>query len=216
VDHIQYINGNDGVKLSLSRLYHSYNDNKHLEFYPNAIGNLDSTIELVNSLISNILKPWAPKVKRFGFKEIDPVSIQTLEYLKEIYQQGIFIFCFRDPLFQWPSLLKLNWPIYKDKNVNFFLDQYYRMSKTYLEFALKYGIKAFIENNDLRDEVKVNEIIKYLNIPKIDFSLINNDVGSFEGIKEELTALEEEMILDSKAYQNYLEMRSISQSFYKI
>jgi hypothetical protein len=195
-------------------MYHSYKDNKHDEFYPNAVGNLQSSIELINCTISNFLKPWAPKVKRFGFKDIDPVYIQTLEYLKETYPQSIFIFCFRNPLTQWPSVFKLDWPISRTKEVNAFLKLYNDMAKTYIEFARKHGINAFIENNDIRDESKINHIINYLNIPKIDSSLINSNIGSFENQKEELTTLEKDIIINSEAYINYFEMQKISTYFY--
>ncbi|MDB5118017.1 MAG: sulfotransferase family protein [Mucilaginibacter sp.] len=213
INQMKKVNSDDNVKLSLSRMYHSYNDNKHLEFYANAIGNLDSSIEMVSSAISNILKPWAPGVKRFGFKDIDPVSSQTLGYLKEIYPQSIFMFCFRDPLTQWSSICKLDWPMSKTRDVKAFLDRYHLMASMFLQYAEKNDINAFVENNDLRNEARVNLIMKYLNIPKIDSSLINVTVGSLAGDK--LTPIEKETILKSEAYKDYKEMRKISSAFYE-
>jgi len=199
-----------GVKQALKAMYLSYIENKHLSFYPNATGNLDSTIEVSNSLISNLLKPWAPKLKRFGFKEIDHISIPLLEHLKEIYPQSIFIFCFRDPVKQWPSLCKLKLEISTD--LDLFLRQYESMATNYLKFARKHGIKVFVESSDLRDVKKVGQIMKYLNITEIDTSLIDVTVHTIK--PKRLSKADTEKILNSPAYISYLKMRKVSKSFY--
>jgi hypothetical protein len=200
----------DGIKKALKSMYFSYVENKHLSFYPNAVGNLDSTIELSNSLISNFLKPWAPKVKRFGFKEIDSIPIMLLEHLKEIYPQCIFIFCFRDPVKQWPSLCKLKLEVSAD--LDLFLRQYESMATNYMKFARKHGIKAFVESTDLRDIKKVDQIIKYLNITKIDTSLIDVTVHTIK--PKRLSKSEIDKIINSPAYKSYLKMQKVSRSFY--
>jgi len=211
INHMKHVRDSDLVKFSLTNMYNSYNDNKHLVSYPSAIGNLDTSAELINATISNILKPWAPKVKRFGFKEIELTPVQTFDHLREIYPQSYFIFGFRNPLTQWPSVCKLDWPISKD--LKLFLNKYSKIATYYIEFAKTHNINAFIENNDLRDIDKVNEIIKYLNIPAIDVSLIDVTIHSLKG--EKLTPEEVETILSSTAYEKYLEMQKISESFYK-
>jgi hypothetical protein len=193
-------------------MYDSYQNNKHLKFYPNAIGNLDETIEIINSSISTILKPWAKELKRFGFKDIEVNNIQTLDYLKEIFEQSLFTFCFRDPIKQWPSVRKAGWWLYS-KDINSFLDEYYRLSNIYLEFAFKNSINAFIENTDLRDLSKIKTIISYLNIREIDTSIIDVTVSSAN--ESHISEEEKSIILNSNAYPNYLKMRAISQSFYE-
>ena len=193
INHMKTYRDNDFVKASLTHMYDSFTSNKHLSFYPNAIGNLDSTINIINSSLSNMLKPWAPALKRFGFKDIEVKNIHTLEYLKEIFPQSFFLYCFRNPLTQWPSVHKLEdwWPY--GKEVQAFLDEYYRLSNIYLDFASKTG-NIFIENNDLKNEDKVKKIIHHLNIPKIDYSLINVTVSSVKG--SDLSKAEEDTILN--------------------
>jgi len=209
--HTKSLAKNESIKTALNTMYHSYVDNKHTLFYANAVGNLDSSINMLNSSISNLLKPWAPKLKRFGFKEIDNMPTPMLKHLKEIYPNSLFAFNFRNPLLQWPSLSKLQLPI--SSNIDLFLDKYNKMAIDYIAFAKKYKIKAFVENDDLRDIEKVNTIIDYLDISEIDTSLINLTVHSFKHKK--LSKDETEKILNSPAYQSYLEMQKISRSFYK-
>ncbi len=196
---------------SLLEMYNSYKEDKHLNFYPNAMGNLDSTINLLNSAISNILKPGLTALNRFGYKEISAKNIGTLNYLKEIFQESIFVFCFRDPMKQWPSVRSLDWWPYS-KSIDAFLDEYYRVSNIYLEYASNNCVKAFVENNDLREHAKVKKIMSYLNVDKIDTELINVTVSSAKPYI--MSATEEKTILTSKAYVNYLNMKTISRSFY--
>ncbi|MFD2324661.1 hypothetical protein [Mucilaginibacter galii] len=200
------------VNEALNLMYHSYLDNKHLSFYANAIGNLKSSVELLNSGVSNFLKPWASNIRRFGFKEIEFVPIELIEHLKELYPNCIFIFCFRNPLSQWPSLRKLTLNVSSDLDV--FLEAYEKMASAYIRFANKQGINAFVENEDLRDGIKIKTIIQYLNLPKIDNSLIDVTVHSMEN-KKKLTKSEVVKIMESPAYGCYLQMQKISQSFYK-
>jgi len=209
--HTKEVNKEKEVTLAINLMYQSYVENKHLSFYANAVGNLDSTIEGFKSIISNFLKPWAPKVRRFGFKEIDLMPVKMLKYLRDIYPQSIFVFCFRNPLLQWPSLCKLKLPA--SKNLDFFLNQYNEMATTYMAFMKKHKMKAIIEDTDLRDLEKVNKIISYLNIHQIDKSLIDVTVHTLKHKK--LSQIEIDKILNSGAYQSYLQMQKISQSFYK-
>lgn len=196
---------------SLSWMYNSFKSNKHLDFYPNAIGNLETTIDILNSSISNILKPGAFNLKRFGFKDINIKSTQTLTHLKEIFTQSFIVFGFRDPIKQWPSVRTTNWWQYS-KELNLFLDEYFRLSSIYLDFFSQTGTCIFIENSDLRDYNKVEKIITYLNIPKIDSELIDVTVSSAGSIL--LSEEDRTIILRSDAYKNYLEMKNISKSFY--
>jgi hypothetical protein len=201
----------DVVKHSLKKMYECYDNNKHLSFYPNAIGNLGSTIDILNSSISNFLRPWASKIKRFGFKDIEIKDIHTLIYLKEIFANSFVIFGFRNPLKQWPSIYALkDWWSYQ--TLQAFLDEYFRISNIYLEFAEKYGIPAFIESDDLKHPDKVRRLIEYLNIPKIDETLINVIVDTAKG--HEIPEIETAMILSSKAYENYLKMLELSIKFF--
>lgn len=219
IDHTVFLinemrkhNANERVKDSLSMLEVSFGQNKHLQFYPNAIGNLDSNIALISSSISNLLKPKAEAIDRFGFKDIDPVSIKTIEYLKEIFPQSIFIFCFRDPMEQWPSVSKLKWFPYSGK-LSLFLDEYIRISDIYLEYADKNGINPFVENIDLRNTEKIRKIIEYTRVAEIDYDLIDLTVHSANAYQ--LSNSDKKTILKSKAYKNYLKMKSLSYAFYQ-
>jgi hypothetical protein len=213
INKMKNLQNDDYIKYSLTQMYDSYKTNKHLSFYPNAIGNLDSTVKILNSSISNMLKPWAIGLKRFGFKDIEITDIQTLTYLKDIFPQCFIVFCFRDPLKQWPSVNKLlKWWDYS-KDLNLFLNEYYRISNIYLEFSFKNNINALIENEDLKQSDKIEKIIDYLNIPEIDNALLNVTVDSANGAA--LTEFEKEAILNSNAYRNYLTMKKISETFYQ-
>jgi hypothetical protein len=205
----KYRSDND-VKNSLVQMYDSYKNNKHMSFYPNAIGNLDTSIDVVNSSISNILKPWASSIKRFGFKDIGIKDIQTLRHLKQIFPKSLIVFCFRDPLIQWPSVRASGWWTYC-KDVEAFLNEYFRLSRIYLEFAAKNGLDAFVENTDLKDSMKIKNIISYLNIPRVDPDLIGITVSSNK--VDLLDDADRKIILDSNAYKNYLEMKHLSESF---
>ena len=211
IGHTKELANNNSVKKALAAMYHSYMDNKHLSFYANAIGNLQPTIELLISSISNFLMPWAPKVKRFGFKEIDLINTEMLIYLKEIYPRSYLIFCFRDPLLQWPSISKLE--LLVSFSLDNFLQEYNSIATTYLKYAQKNSINAFVENTDLMDVNKVKKIIHYLKISKIDESLIGVTVHTIKPKK--LSKKDTEKILQSTAYQRYLEMKNMSESFYK-
>jgi hypothetical protein len=213
INNMKKLRDTDFVKASLIHMYNSYDTNKHIYFYPNAIGNIDTTIDLINSSISNILKPWAIRLKRFGFKDIGVKEIQTLEHLKEIFPKSFFIFCFRNPLEQWCSVSKLQhfWSYAKDLQA--FLDEYSRISTIYMEFAKKNDVELFIENADLKNYAKIKKIIHRINIPKIDKTLINLTVSSMVN-RHNLAEREKKVILSSKAYNNYLKMKDLSDLFY--
>ncbi len=199
------------VKNSLFAMYDSFRNDRHLSFYPNAIGNIDQTIELINNSICNLLKPWDLRWKRFGFKDIGVNDIYTLDYLKELFINGAFIFCFRNPIKQWPSVQASGWWPYS-VDIESFLTEYYRISSIYLEFSDKTGIKTFIENTDLRNMEKLKIIIAELDISGIDFSLTDSTVSSAKSNK--LSEQDQNLILNSDAYRNYLEMKRISDIFY--
>ena len=200
------------VKISTRRLNICFKKNKHDLFYPNAIGNLKSTTVIQNSSISNLLKPTNNKIDRFGFKDIRIINIQTIEYLRKLYKNSFFVFCFRNPLNQWPSVNKLKWWKY-GKKINLFLNEIEHVSNIYLEFARKFKIKCFVEDEDLRDIKKVRKLTKYLGLKKIDETLINKTVNTAEAKK--ISARHKKIILHSQAYKNYLKMKKSSNQFFK-
>jgi hypothetical protein len=208
----KYRNDND-VKNSLIQMYDSYKSDKHLGFYPNAIGNLDTTMDILTSSISNILKPWASSINRFGFKDIGVNDIQTLTYLKEIFPKSLIVFCFRNPLMQWPSVRASGWWAYCN-DLETFLNEYFRLSSIYLTYASINDINAFVENTDLKDHIKIKNIINYLNLPRVDLDLIGITISSNK--VDVLSDADEEFILNSNAYNNYLKMKSLSSSFNKM
>lgn len=201
----------DYVKRALTFVERSVEENKHTLFYANAIGNLDYTIPLLNSSISSLLRPKNRKIKRYGFKDIRTSKIQCLEYLKNSYKKSSFVFCFRNPLDQWPSVNKLQWFKYKD--IDSFLFEYVRVASIYLEFAEKYNLNAFVENTDLRDLKKVKRIIKYLKIKKIDTDLIDYTVNTAN--TDYISMEDHQKIMTSPAYACYKRMGELSDIFFK-
>lgn len=193
-------------------MYHSYMDNKHDLFYANAVGNLDVTAELLESMLSVLLKPWAPKLTRFGFKEIDSMPDVMLENLVQIYPKCIMVFCFRDPLKQWPSLCQLQ--LLVSRNLDVFLEEYRFTALQYMKFGKSNKVTAFIENTDLVDIKKVEHIKRYLKIDKIDDELIGVTVHSLK--PKRLSKAAKEKILASPAYAMYLKMQDLSKKFYSL
>jgi hypothetical protein len=210
INEMKRLKESSHVKESLEGMEISFSQNKHDIFYPNAIGNLESGICILNHYISNLLKPGISQMDRFGFKDIKILSIETIKYLKEMYPKSFFMFCFRDPVEQWPSVNFNKWWDYSN-DVESFLTEYQRLSDVYLKFSRLYGIDSFIENSDLRDRSKLMNVMRHLGINKIDESLIQN--ASPGGSK--ITPNDKQTITESKAYLNYLAMKKLSASFHK-
>jgi hypothetical protein len=212
ISQIKELQNNVNVKDSLIKMHESYKNNKHIHFYPNAIGNLDTTIDVLTASIANQLKPWTKKIRRFGYKEIDIKNIQTLYHLNEVFPNCIFLFCFRNPILQWVSIQKkLAW-FPNCKKLESFLDVYYQISNIYLEFASNRNLISFIENTDLQDRTKIERIIRYANISQIDSKLINTTINSADNL--EMPVCEKEIIFNSEAYKNYIEMQKKSNQFF--
>ncbi len=198
------------VNDSLNMLHDSFKQNRHDLFYANAIGNLENTQNIVKSSVSILLKPWQ-SVNRFGFKDITVDKLQTLEFLSVLYPASKFIFCFRDPIEQWPSVSKVGWWPYC-KTIDLFLEEYLRLSDIYLNFGETKGYISFIHNINLLELYKVKQLLKYLNVTKIDETLINRIVGStYPPI---ISERDKRRIYESAAYERFCRMRRKSDLFF--
>lgn len=211
IDRMRLIGDSDVVKESLSKMYMSYETNQHDHFYPNAIGNIHSTIALLNASIANQLKPWAPRVKRFGFKDININDIRTLKHLREIFPNCFFLFGFRNPCIQWNSVKTVQWWEYS-KDLRLFLKEYERISSVYMDFSGKHNVGAFVESDDLWNWGKLKLLLRYINISEIDLNLLTKKVSTVAD--NEIMSEEIFTIQNSSAYQNYLTMKSLSESLY--
>lgn len=197
------------LKLALSR------DN-HSKFYPNALADRNITRNMLINTLSNLFKP--PKninLERNGFKEIRIQSMQTLEYLSKLFPNSKVLFLFRNPLYQWNSVKKTKqwWITERAHRIDSFLNDYIKFAEIYLQFAKDYKKPYFIEYNKIKNTKNIEKLLSFCNINSFDENLIDDAVESTK--KFTLTEVHKKNILNSKAYQKYLEMKKISDDFLK-
>lgn len=200
------------VLASSTLMHQCYLNNKHDKFYPLATGNLKSTIEVLESSIANLLKPWAD-VNRFGYKDIRVSDISILQYLRRMFPNSFFLFCFRNPVDQWPSMkaTKWDWKL-PEPNMNGFLKMYCLLAKIYSDFAETHEKVFFIENTSLRDTDKIRHLLERIDVSEIDYELMETTVSSFKG---DITEEEKSVIMQSEAYRLFIEMRKSSDTFFQ-
>lgn len=200
------------VLASSTLMHQCYLKNKHDEFYPLATGNLKSTIQVLESSIANLLRPWAD-IKRFGYKDIRVSDIFVLDYLRGMFPNSFFLFCFRNPVDQWPSMKAAGWDWkLPERSINGFLKMYCHLAKIYSDFAETHGKTFFIENTTLRDMEKISHLLEKIGISEIDYELMETTVSSF---KSHITADEQAVIMGSEAYRFFVEMRKSSNAFFE-
>lgn len=194
----------------LKSLQDSYRDNKHDKFYPNAFREPEA---LINSLLNSFVELYKPliDVKRFGYKEISLSDVNGLFLLNKYFKKSIILFCFRDPIKQFVSVKSCNYFSYSN-DLNLFLDKYEQVSNVYLEYFENKKEGLFVDYDMIQDLNKFKKLIKYLNISKIDETLLGEKINSTQDFV--LKTEDGEKIKKSKAYYNYLKMKKIPSKYF--
>jgi hypothetical protein len=158
---------------------------------------------VIADLMSALQHLFAPviAVDRIGFKEITVRGIATLQALRELFPQAQFVFLFRDPEPQWPSVRSMGWST--TKTLDAFLEEYRRLAEIYMNFG---GI--FLETTSLYDRARVRRLFETLGLSSFDEKLIGDGVFAMKG-KTPLTEHEALQIKGSEASMAYQKMRAI-------
>jgi len=180
--------------------------NKHDIFYPIAFRPLDETLQYIGGLISNLLTPPVEHINRFGFKNITVNSINTFHIIKKLFANSFLIFMFRNPLQQWVSVRESVFFPYSN-NISLFLDIYTKMAQKYLSYYKENEEVIFIENTFLYDRPNLQILFSTLEITDFDQNLFKDKISSYEG--KNISDIEKNKIENSKAYENYQNMKEI-------
>jgi len=176
----------------------SFTSGDHSVNYCMAFPKLDSSMDALFTALKGLFQPVVD-VNRVGFKEITVRDGATLDILKTLCPRAAFVFLFRNPAEQWPSVKKMAWE--KTRTVNQFIDEYRRLAEIYLE---RDGL--FIESSSLYDSEKVDNLIRGLDIAGYDASLLGDGVYAMTG-KEPLDAGEAEQLKESGILELYAAMQ---------
>lgn len=130
-----------------------------------------SSLTQVRQALLDLLAPPIPS-RRLGFKEIRVRSPLTFRALRELFPNCAFVFLFRDPLAQWPSVqTKKGWPEAED--IELFAAQVETLGGWYLE---QEGF--FLEDTDLRDRGAVERLCVHLGLPGFQLGLLGDGVSA--------------------------------------
>jgi hypothetical protein len=207
MEKLNFLDHSTGVRTSLERIESCFRRNKHDQFYPNAVGNLQETNDHLSALISGFLRPSVSMIQRFGYKEIRLKSIKTLEKIRNIYPNSKFIFCFRDPAEQWLSVNTVRWWDYST-DLAAFLVEYKKLSDIYLQFVQNVRETYFVESTDILDLGRMKRLVDLLGLRSMDESLVRLMVSTVK--KNAISDEESSKIMDSASYQNYVQMKEKS------
>lgn len=174
--------------------------------YMHAMGNLDN---LKVTLIKGIMDQFHPlgNLERFGFKDIRIRDKNTLTSLINLFPNCKFIFLFRNPLDQWPSVNYYKWWNYSNE-ITDFLEEYQRISQIFLEYSYRNN-SIFIENINFDNPRVMSLLMKFLKIKGINPKLVTAKYKTHELKDHELTSTMRSTIMEHMAYKNYLKMQKM-------
>jgi glycosyltransferase involved in cell wall biosynthesis len=221
IDRIERINTDKRRRIAsehFALLTASFAADRHDRFYPNASRSFDDLTSVLREALANLLRPvnGAP---RFGFKEIAvPGGFDGLTTLRKTFPSSHFLFLFREPCEQWRSVRDSRWFPYSD-DLQKFLASYHRNSEACLRYAREFAAPYFVESPDLYDLVCVRALLRFLDITRIDESLIGLRVSGRTGSHREVKTddpddLEDIRVIENSiAYRNYGRMRELAAGF---
>lgn len=162
--------------------------------------------ELLEQAVVSLLQPAIP-VQRLGFKEIRVRSLRTLDGLRQMFPNCQFVYLFRDPATQWPSVQTMvQWQ--ESESIELFADQVEAMARLYMQ---REGI--FIEDRDLRCVNKLDRLTQYLGLTNYDKRLVDDGVTA---AKDKPPVSQEELsILQERLAPLYSEMKSRAAAFFE-
>ena len=210
LERIETLSKAENYQTQMARFHESFDQDSHSNYYPNAIGYLE---ELETSITNALKRHLSPinQIQRGGFKDVKLFSPLTLEYLEKIYPDASFLFCFRDPMLQWPSVKKSNWWKYSS-SVEKFLGHYTTLAEMYMKFGKGKTNCFFIEQTRLLKKENIDKIVRAVKVRKYDANLLDDKAGSIQS--DELELSDREKISTSAAINYYSELKEISDSFF--
>lgn len=172
------------IKDSHTNLQLAITENSHDKWYPNAMGTMTHSIELVSRSIAELLRPFVDGYDRFGFKEIRLKNIHVLDVLKWIFPNACFIFVFRKPDAQWSSIARFSKNFEYSNSFNEFLNEYQRLASLYIEFYHKNPESClFVGENNLLQLDTLEAVLQQINIKHFDRTLLHEQVGLSPSVK---------------------------------
>ncbi len=185
-----------------------FENNKHDRFYPNAIKPLDKEIEIIKNIFVSILTPEDTNIRRFGYKDITLANENLLNLLLQIFPRAYFVFLFRNPLRQWPSIKQMGCFPYSNDLGNF-LNHYKYLSELQIEYHTQNTNSIFVESDSIRNSKILGQVFEKLDINHYDEELLQNNVSTVGSVP--LDENDRQVIEESFAMQNYHKMNTFSQ-----
>ena len=201
IDKLDRKNRHPDEQRRKTGLQRAFSSKDHSQNYAMAFPEMAPAIASLRQAFLQLF-PTIEGVDRFGFKEIRLRDEQTLHVLRSMFPAAQFVFLFRDPLTQWPSVRAMKWD--ETPDLEHFLELYERLASIYMEFR---GV--FIESAALYDRERVRGLVAALGLPDVDERLIGDGVFARSN-KTPLDAADTQRIRGSRAYELYLQMKSLS------
>lgn len=186
------------------QLQQAFRKGRHNVDYAMAFRDMAHAVRLMRCALAEMLRP-VTEVNRFGFKEIRVRSSETLRGLRELFPNAEFIFLFRDPRTQWPSVRRRDWVHWKD--LKSFLGDYAFLAETYIGFS-----DHLIEDKAIKTARCWDALLPRLHVSSIDRSLINDGLRATRNAAH-LTGEEVRMIETSRAFALYKDMVRIARKW---
>tara|TARA_Y100000588_G_scaffold395177_1_gene520864 strand:+ start:10809 stop:11330 length:522 start_codon:yes stop_codon:yes gene_type:complete len=168
--------------------------------------NTEECSDSVKHSIVALLKPLHGGL-RFGFKDIEVGSEDTLESLLQLFPKSKFVFLFREPGSQFQSVQAQAYWDYS-KSIVSFIEKYVSLSDLYIQFHKKNRTGIFLENTSLHDPKKVDLLLRKLSISSYDKTLIGDNLFSTKN--KIVDVRRDSEIGNSEAFKAYLRLRELS------
>lgn len=158
----------------------------HDKWYPNAMGEMTNSIELVSLAIGELLHPFLEQYERFGFKEIRLKNINVLKILNWLFPNAIFIFVFREPDEQWNSISQFSQSFDYSQSLAKFSAEYKHLATSYMEFYKENSHSClFVGEDTLLNSEAVESMLHSLDIYNFEKNLLTKKIGSSSFLKSQ-------------------------------
>jgi hypothetical protein len=185
-------------------LSHALATGDHSAFYASALGNVDSTRDMLVASLANLLAPPTETgVVRSGYKAIRIRSINTLRYMHRLFPQATFLFLFREPVAQWNSIKgRMHW--WSDEiepTAEAFIAAYVRIAALYATFARECEAAIFLDHEQLSDADRLGALFAQCGLRALDGGAVHGTVSYTS--EWYVTPEEQRAIEASAAYTQY-------------
>jgi Sulfotransferase family len=159
-------------------------ENAHDKWYPNAMGEMTTSIELASLAVAELFHPFIAGYDRFGFKEIRLKSINTLNVLKWIFPNAVFLFVYRQPDDQWHSISRFSKSFEYSQSLTKFAEEYLHLANSYISFYEQNPERClFVGEDTLLSPHAIEALLRQLDIGTYEGSLLKEKVGSSPSLK---------------------------------